>query len=414
MLVEVPGTKGAPRAFYETLIEWICEEMNFVRSREDRCLVHHAGADGEQDMNMAFHVDDGVGFAESVEKALAFAAKLEERFSVKFEIVPRGQPDDFAGMEWTEYDDYCEVTQHPYIKEKLHEVPITAKRAKQLKAPVTDDERTAMRKVGGEIRWVHKTVVDVGYDLNRLATWTSMPECTVEQINRMNKVVRLIKNGRRPHDGEARLASIRLPRFEKEADLKVTFIADAGEPTNDALYRGKWHGCKVVGIQQDDWSSEDFGMLYHQSALTRRVSNSSMDGECNVFIEGLDVALSCAMLLDEFESGVRPSLWELKKHGLPRVDPLEDLKIPIEGHTDSNDLVEAARSLVFSKSISKRRKADICDIQELQDIGVLREVVKIAGTANPTNAGTKKLSYEDYTMGRLRELAHGRYEVVQS
>ena len=29
MWVEVPGTKGAPRAFYETLNEWLREEMGF-------------------------------------------------------------------------------------------------------------------------------------------------------------------------------------------------------------------------------------------------------------------------------------------------------------------------------------------------------------------------------------------------
>ena len=96
--------------------------------------------------------------------------------------------------------------------------------------------------------------------------------------------------------------------------------------------------------------------------------------------------------------------WKLQ-HGLPRVDPLGALKIPVEGHTDSDDLVKASGSLIFVKGLSKRRKADICDIQELQDLGVLRGLVKIAGTANPTNAGTKKLSYEDVDVKGKRVLS---------
>ena len=87
--------------------------------------------------------------------------------------------------------------------------------------------------------------------------------------------------------------------------------------------------------------------------------------------------------------------------------------MPLEGHSDSNDLVEASRSLVFSRSITKRQKGDVCDIQELLELRALRELVKVLGTENPTNAGTKKLSYEDHTMHRLREITRGRYVVKQ-
>jgi len=113
------------------------------------------------------------------------------------------------------------------------------------------------------------------------------------------------------------------------------------------------------------------------------------------------------MLVEEFEYGVRPSLWDLKEHNLQ----MPSLRIPLEGHTDADDLVKASRSLVFAKGIGKRRKTDVCDIQELQDLGLLRELVKIDGTTNPANAGTKKLSFEEQTMHRLRDVASGHYAV---
>ena len=83
--------------------------------------------------------------------------------------------------------------------------------------------------------------------------------------------------------------------------------------------------------------------------------------------------------------------------------------VPIEGHTDSNDLVMASRSLVYPRGMEKRRKSDIADIQQLQCMNRLRDLVKIRGTTNPANAGTKKLSFEDITMTRLRTLQQGRY-----
>jgi hypothetical protein len=414
--VEVPGTKSAPRAFYETLIEYLVEEHGCVRSREDRCLIYHPDHNGEQEMAACFHVDDGVGYG-TTEAVDWFEACLAERFVVKFKRVPRGVMSEFAGVEWAEFDDYVETSQHAYINTKLQEIPISKQRQKQVTRYITDDERSAMRSVLGGIRWVHKTIADIGYDLNRLATWVSMEDCTVEQLNRTNKVVRYLKRGRRPHehDGDqtnGQMGMTRIPRFGPEP-LKVTFVVDAAEPTDDALYRGKWHGCKAIGLQHDDWMADTkFGLLYFSSSLTRRVSNSSLDGETNAYMEGLDIALSCALLVEEFEYGVRASLWENKIHGLIPDEPLA-LRTPIEGHTDSDDLVKASRSLVFSKSLAKRRKADVCDIQELQDLGVLREMVKIAGKTNPTNAGTKKLSFEDPTMYRLRELQQGWYEVDQ-
>ena len=83
--------------------------------------------------------------------------------------------------------------------------------------------------------------------------------------------------------------------------------------------------------------------------------------------------------------------------------------IAIEGHTDSNDLVTASRSLTYPRGFEKRRKSDIADIQQLQALGRMRDVVKIRGVTNPTNAGTKKLSFEDPTMARLRNMQCGFY-----
>ena len=95
--------------------------------------------------------------------------------------------------------------------------------------------------------------------------------------------------------------------------------------------------------------------------------------------------------------------------GIAEDSDSSDLVIPIEGRTDSNDLVMASRSLVYPIGMEKRRKSDIADVQQLQAMGRLRDLVKIRGTTNPANAGTKEMSFEDITMMRLRTLQQDRY-----
>ena len=143
-----------------------------------------------------------------------------------------------------------------------------------------------------------------------------------------------------------------------ETPIKVVMICDAGDPKDDGQYRGKWQGAVCIGISNDhaaampNWHGEDadaFGAVYWKMSLTRRTCNSSYDGESNVFIEGLDVALSVQELAEEYEFGVRPSLWE--RHITRHMAEEPEGIVPIEGHTDSNDLVTASRSLVTTRPV---------------------------------------------------------------
>ncbi len=86
-----------------------------------------------------------------------------------------------------------------------------------------------------------------------------------------------------------------------------------------------------------------------------------------------------------------------------------DRAIAIEGHTDSNDLVKASKSLVYARGFHKRRKTDVFYIQDLQELGKLRTIRKIVGTNNPTDAGTKRQSFETVHYSRLRSMAAGWY-----
>lgn len=156
----------------------------------------------------------------------------------------------------------------------------------------------------------------------------------------------------------------------------------------------------------NDGETHQYCMTHCGMKATRRVSNSSFDGESCIFIEALDVALGVVHGVEEYEHGLRPTLWSSHTTGIREED---DEVVPIVGFSDSRDWTDACKSLVYKQGLEKRRKADVADVQELQALGRLDDVRKIDGKFNPVDAGTKKKHYDSPEMQRLRDLAQGRF-----
>ena len=94
--------------------------------------------------------------------------------------------------------------------------------------------------------------------------------------------------------------------------------------------------------------------------------------------------------------------------------PEETDTVQIEGHTDARDLVDATDSQVYPHGFTKRRKTDIFDIQDLQELGKAKRLMKIWGPTNPADAGTKKQSWETHPFRRLRNITEGWYTPDQT
>ncbi len=376
-------------------------------------MVYHYSDKAQTDLISAWHVDDGTGWG--TKEAVEFLRQsLEERFKVKFEIIPMGCKDDFAGVESVETVECLKLNQHAYIKHKLKGIEMSSARAKQRSSKATEEERGMLRTTVGQLRWVHKTILDYGYDLSRLSSWMSSDELTVDHLVRANKVVGYVKAGRPVEvqwgqEKEFELQGIVLPRLDGAGELKVVAIGDAGEPKNDAIYRGKWQSAYAIGIAEDDAAQDSgrYGPVYWKMGVTRRVANSSYDGESLVGLEAVDVGLCVSDLCAEFAHGPRLTLYESHAAGMPLEDP--DRVVPLELHTDSKDLVDATTSITYTRGMEKRRRGDVFDLQDLQEHGRLKEIVKIKGTTNPLDAGTKKMTFEATTMYQLRSLAGGEY-----
>ena len=236
-------------------------------------------------------------------------------------------------------------------------------------------------------------------------------------LNRLNKLVRILK--RTP-------PVLMLPRLNKDLPLHAISIGDAGEPQDDAIFRGKWHGSYCVGISNRVAEESPYNPLEHpknqrpfcpiiwHSGLTRRVANASFDGEALISVEASDAGLAVQAHLEEVECGVRQTLLDRRMTGagyLERRRPTNDAMdiVTLDLDCDANDVVTAARSIVPLRGFSKRRKGDMYDLRELLELRYLRRINKIKGKTNPLDAGTKRLAWECPTMTRLLHLQHGRY-----
>jgi hypothetical protein len=169
----------------------------------------------------------------------------------------------------------------------------------------------------------------------------------------------------------------------------------------------------AIGLMEDDWHIQGrFAPVFIKSGHLTRVAHSSFDGETLVGIEGVDVSLSVALLVEEFLHGVRPSLWDRKLAQLEGIELSSELMIPIEQHTDAKDLVDRVKKITFDPKMSKRRKTDIFDYQELEDLGIMRPLIKITGPDNPVDCLTKAMPFDSKGFARLLELVRdGVYEI---
>lgn len=415
LLREVPGTKGAPRAFFDTFREFLLGN-GFVQSRVDKCLFHLPGK-----LFLTIHVDDGEGRGE-LEAVKFLESRLRERFALKddgFTTVPLGESCEYCGIESVETASGTVQNQWKYVDSKLEPIDIDPKRARQKESWVTDEERKTMKSVLGKVRWVQRTHPEVSYELAKLSTWVAREDCNVGDLQRANKLVRVVQKGfwrQVPHEtARQERGFVHLPRLDLSEGVKVVCVVDAGEPKDERGYNGKWHGGFLVGLMHDSWDNFEgpFVPLYFRSGHVTRVAHSSFDGETLIGIEGLDFSMAVALLVEEFESGVRPGLWDRKLMQLEGVSQKPECEIAIELHSDSEDLVSRVRKITNDPSMSKRRKTDIADFQECEELGVMRPIVKIKGPRNPVDCFTKQMSFESVGYQRMCELVRdGVYRVI--
>jgi hypothetical protein len=196
-------------------------------------------------------------------------------------------------------------------------------------------------------------------------------------------------------------------------------VVDAGEGEQQVDNWQKAQCGFVVGLMDGAVGAGEEGKfvpLFWRSGKCRRVTHSSFDAEVVAAVEALDTSLAIAMLLEEFQDGVRPSRRTRVEETVENwyagdqsedhlfVEAKQRTKIPVEMHTDSNSMVTKCKSVKLDAGMSKRRKCDIGDLKECLSVGDVSDLVFVAGPTNPADSLTKHRSRTTTTTRLLIDL----------
>ena len=403
LLKEVPGTKCAPRAWWERIKGVLLrqdagDEFWLEQSRVDPCLFWgRDAATGKGVGYCATHVDDGKGRGTD-----GFRAWLRIRLKDEFDEEGRegvkwveGASEElFVGVEWVYEEECTYVHQDKYVTEELEEVPGTEKRKRQ---EVLDlSERAEAHRAIGQLRWVARTLPFWAQDIWECSRIPHDPESSIADLWKLNKLIREIK-----HHAGNREFWWRLPVLQV-ADLFLTSVTDAGEPPNDKFYNGAWREGQILllGTALVGW---------HCSRATR-VGGGSFGGECISCLGGSERAMGVQELVAEVD-GLRPTYLEkilAKKLGNGeewerKMPPAITAILDAEGVLKSVRINEGVVTVE-----SKKRKHDIYALRELIRLGLLNPLGFIRGMQNPADPLTKPKALTKNTQPLLWNLIRGR------
>jgi len=396
LLREVPGTKGAPRAWFLTLLEKLYS-IEFVQSKIDPCVFWLFPPGGEVLGVLPVHVDDARGgvdtrLQDDIRGRLESVVKLG-----KFSLGEPGKEDHLGVTYETAVDSVGNTAifkdQIKYIEAKLVEVPLTSTRVREREDVASVQEQRLFQGAMGCFIWILKTRFDYAYIGGISAS--AIHRLRIKHILELNKAIRTIR---------ANPLRIKIPQICSQL-LKVVCIVDYAAGTDDM--EGRSHGAIAIGIMPDTGKVEPgpFAFVYGRSRALRRVVHSSYDGETVVAVEGLDAAYPASFLLSEAMVGPKPGMLERYLRTLEgKTNEIPITRVPIEIHTDSQCLVTRVDSLKINTNMARRRIEDVADLREQISLGVLKPLIKIGGKANPLDAVTKQRALTKHTMNRLRTL----------
>jgi hypothetical protein len=115
-----------------------------------------------------------------------------------------------------------------------------------------------------------------------------------------------------------------------------------------------------------------------KSQKCKRVTHNSFDGETIAAIDAVEAGMAVALLVEEYNNGVLPSLRERQ---IAEADGRELVRVrtPVELYTDSNSLVTKVKNVRMDPKLTKRRKQDVADLKEALGVGDLSRLIHHRG-----------------------------------
>ncbi len=388
LLKEVPGTKGAPRDWYLTITRVLTQSLGFTQSRVDPCLFTR-WENGKLVAMLYIHVDDARVWIsrDKVEwfRAGLRTANIETRYVLE---IPDNTSMDLVGLQWLTNEKGTFLSQKVYVERTLKLIPLSKLDLKQFSQPGSVKPGSDLYKMYrtrlGQLIWLEKTRMEIGFDVSILASLLAY--LSTSELLYINDVINTLK--------ESPDLCLFLPRLPCDREVEVQALCDASLAgrVDESSQGGRAIGLTVSG-------SDVFAPVDVSSRRVRRRGSSSFDVEMLVLVETADTCIVVGLLVEELLYGVRPSLAHrmfLEIEGYR----IKDKRTKCTIDTDARDAVERIYSLKDSLTVSKRRRTDIADCQELLVFSDVTEFRHIHGATNAMDCLTKK--YGRYGLSKAK------------
>ena len=384
LLREVPGTKGAPAAFYRFLTE-VLLEAGWVRSRFDPCCFFKTSESKESvwDGMLTVHVDDLKVWCKDY--VIAKLNKLLEKrgLSTTFRPVRVGESTCYCGERLTLEEDHLLIDQERYVDKEIKEIELSKDRAQQQDQPATEEEVRAFRGLHGKTAWVTgRTRGSLAYEDSYAAS--AVHKLKVKDLIRLNKLARSLK---------FKDYRIRIPRLDIANGLKIQLLLDAGtgEPGGGDTWT-KCLGGKIYGIMENSPSgtSGDFCTVLIKTGRLSKQTHSSLGAETVNALEGTDLGLLMAGILEECLKGLKPNWAERIVRLQNGLADHEDFPIQIDSAVDAKDLIDKIISAKLWGGVDKSLIHQIAEFRELCRTGKLRVPYHIDGMYNEADCLVRK------------------------
>jgi len=399
----VPGTKMAPVGWYNSLVERL-QKHGFVRSRYDPCVLYkYAEGYPVPVVVLPVHVDDARGRVHP-EWREWIQNLLEGEFAIgEFTWCDFGFNAMFTGTRYCETSEGLEYHQKEYVDEKIEELKLTKDDHGHRDQPASADQLAMFRTGLGKCAWTtHNWRYEFLAETCRLQG--CVQELVVGELFMLNKLIRIMKRTGK---------SCFVPRLSESGDVFVQVIVDGGGGDQATSDFKKGQSGILIGIGVG--GHDELAVVHVKSARARRVTHDSFDVETVTAVDGVDVGLCVAGLIEEFYSGPLPDLKSRVLQRLGQADgdvQVQRTHVPVLVDTDCLSLVANVRAPKVVRRLSKRRAIDVSDMRECVRLGEL-QVRAIQGTTNPMDAATKALEKTAHTRRILVDLlSTGIYEPV--
>jgi hypothetical protein len=330
-------------------------------------------------------------------------AGIETRYIT---VVENGVPSDLVGMQWLTSTEGTYLSQESYVNKHLKVIPTQHLDTSRFSVPGSIKVGTELydqfRSALGKLIWMEKTRQEFSCDISMLASRVKvLSMLDVQYVN--DVITQIIETKKRA----AFLPAISLSDGEDYEILGVCDASLAGRIDESS------QGARAIGLSSTH--SDVFAPVEVVSRKVRRRGSSSFDVEMLTLIECCDMTMIVRLLFEELRFGTRPSLMHrilFEVEGIAVERP--SIRCVID--CDAKDCIERIYSIKDSITISKRRRVDVSDAQDLLVFRDISEFRHVAGSTNPLDVGTKKyggkggISRDKAPYQRLLQLLyHGSY-----